>query len=53
LYFKIALMNEDNKDKYYTNLIDLYNLWNARYVAKIGVENSSEIIERPRRYNGK
>lgn len=31
-YFDIAKFNETGKDKYYTNIIDLYNLWNTRYL---------------------
>lgn len=32
LYFNISLINTDNKDKYYTNIINVYNVWTAQYV---------------------
>ena len=31
LYFRIAYVNESGKDKYYTNIIELYNKWSYRY----------------------
>lgn len=31
LYFRIAYVNESGKDKYYTNIIELYNKWSDRY----------------------
>ncbi|WP_394883733.1 DUF4760 domain-containing protein [Clostridium tertium] len=31
LYFRIASRNENGKDKYYTNIIQLYNKWSKRY----------------------
>lgn len=31
LYFRIAYQNENGKDKYYTNIIELYNKWSYRY----------------------
>lgn len=32
LYFEISLTNTDNKDKYYTNIIHVYNLWKNKYI---------------------
>lgn len=32
LYFQISLINIDNKDKYYTNIIYVYNLWKNKYI---------------------
>lgn len=32
LYFEISFTNTDNKDKYYTNIIHVYNLWKAKYI---------------------
>lgn len=32
LYFEISLTNTDNKDKYYTNIIHVYNLWKKKYI---------------------
>lgn len=31
LYFRIAYVNETGKDKYYTNIVELYNKWSYRY----------------------
>ncbi|GAB6170098.1 hypothetical protein JCM1393_25580 [Clostridium carnis] len=31
VYFKIAYINETGKDKYYTNITELYNKWSLRY----------------------
>ena len=31
LYFSIASKNESGKDKYFTNIIELYNNWADRY----------------------
>lgn len=39
LYFEISLINTDNKDKYYTNVIHVYNLWKKRYLKSIKREN--------------
>lgn len=39
LYVKIASINKDPKDKYYTNVIELYNKWNDRYQSKIQAES--------------
>lgn len=38
LYFEIALINIDNKDKYYTNIINVYNLWKDKYIKSINKE---------------
>lgn len=32
LYFSISLSNTDNKDKYYTNIIQVYNIWKNKYI---------------------
>lgn len=32
LYFEISFTNTDNKDKYYTNIIHVYNLWKKKYI---------------------
>lgn len=32
LYFEISLVNTDDKDKYYTNIIHVYNLWKNKYI---------------------
>lgn len=43
LYVTIASINKDPKDKYYTNVIELYNRWNKRYQSKLKeeIDNSS------------
>lgn len=32
LYFEISFTNIDNKDKYYTNIIHVYNVWKKKYI---------------------
>lgn len=32
LYFEISFANTDDKDKYYTNIIHVYNLWKSKYI---------------------
>jgi len=32
LYFSISISNTDNKDKYYTNIIQVYNIWKKKYI---------------------
>lgn len=32
LYINISLINVDNKDKYYTNIINVYNIWKEKYI---------------------
>lgn len=32
LYFNISLINTDNKDKYYTNIIQVFNIWKNKYI---------------------
>ncbi|WML35329.1 DUF4760 domain-containing protein [Clostridium sp. OS1-26] len=34
LYFKIAELNISGKDKYYTNIIKLHNIWSKRYLSQ-------------------
>lgn len=45
LYFEISLINVDIKDKYYTNIIHVYNLWKNKYIKTIKKE---EKIQRKR-----
>lgn len=35
LYFEISLINTDNKDKYFTNIIHVYNQWKKKYLKDI------------------
>lgn len=50
LYFEISLANTDNKDKYYTNIIHVYNIWKNKYLDAMEeekeIENKKEQIER-------
>lgn len=39
LYFEISLININNKDKYYTNIISVYNLWKKKYIKAEKKEN--------------
>lgn len=32
LYFEISMINIDNKDKYYTNIIQVYDMWKTKYI---------------------
>lgn len=32
LYINISLINTDNKDKYYTNIISVFNMWKNNYI---------------------
>lgn len=32
LYISISLANTDNKDKYYTNIIEVFNIWKTKYI---------------------
>lgn len=45
LYPNIAMINRDPKSKYYTNTIELYNLWKNRYLEYEKKENESFEIE--------
>lgn len=38
LYFEISIANTDNKDKYYTNIIHVYNLWKKKYLCVVQKE---------------
>lgn len=38
LYFEISLINTDIKDKYYTNIIHVYNLWKKKYLKAVKEE---------------
>lgn len=38
LYIEIASKNQTGKDKYYTNIIQLYNRWNERYEKEVKKE---------------
>lgn len=42
MYFYIAFQNVDGKDKYYTNIIDLYNRWRNRYIEAAADEVKSK-----------
>lgn len=50
LYFEISLANTDNKDKYYTNIIHVYNIWKNKYIDAMEeekeIENKKVQIER-------
>ena len=39
LYFEISFPNTDSKDKYYTNIIQVYNLWKNKYIRISKKEN--------------
>jgi len=41
LYFKISIINITGKDKYYTNIISLYNEWSNRYYDQKKIEDES------------
>ncbi|MBS6504433.1 MAG: DUF4760 domain-containing protein [Clostridium sp.] len=49
LYFRIASRNETGKDKYYTNIIELYNKWANKYYEneQKEIENSRCISKKP------
>lgn len=34
LYVNIAIQNVNEKDKYYTNIIEVYNKWKERYLTE-------------------
>ena len=38
LYFNISLINIDNKDKYYTHTISLFNVWKEKYIKALNKE---------------
>lgn len=42
MYFYIAFQNVDGKDKYYTNIIELYNKWRDRYIEASRIEIESK-----------
>ena len=39
LYFEISIANIDDKDKYYTNIIHVYNLWKNKYIKATKKQN--------------
>lgn len=41
-YYEIAINNKNGKDKYFTNIIELYNSWNDRYTLKNKQETESK-----------
>lgn len=51
LYFEIALINTDNKNKYYTNIITVFNLWKNKYIKAMNKEN--KIKEKQKKLNKK
>ena len=52
-YYDIALRNNVLSDKYYTNIIMLFNLWNKRYVEQIKAEKEYVIQAEQARQNVK
>ena len=48
LYARIALLNVNEKDKYYTNIIEVYNQWKEKYLAETEREEllSQELEEK-------
>lgn len=51
LYFEISLINIDNKDKYYTNIIHVYNLWKNKYIKSI--QREDKIMKKQAKLNNK
>lgn len=51
LYFRIAYQNENGKDKYYTNIIELYNNWANKYSLdeQKEVKNSRGLVRKPKK----
>lgn len=51
LYFDISIRNNVGKDKYYTNIIQLYNSWSEKYMEKEKVEreNDRAIVNKPKK----
>jgi len=43
LYIQISSLNKDPKDKYYTNVIELFNTWNKRYLEIVEKEKSNKV----------
>lgn len=46
LYFEISLINIDNKDKYYTNIIHVYNIWKNKYIKAAKKESKFKIKQK-------
>jgi len=46
LYFEISSINVDDKDKYYTNIINLYNLWKKKYLKYVKKEEMWKKFEK-------
>lgn len=44
-YYIIAELNKESSNKYYTNIIKLYNLWNDKYVNDVAHEKELETQE--------
>lgn len=42
LYIRISTANKDSKDKYFTNIIDLFSLWNTRYLKYLENERAAK-----------
>lgn len=51
IYFEISLVNTDNKDKYYTNIIHVYNLWKNKYIK--AQENEEKLKEEQKKIKKK
>ncbi|WP_283699295.1 DUF4760 domain-containing protein [Clostridium perfringens] len=51
LYFDISIRNKAGKDKYYTNIIQLYNSWSEKYheKEKIEIENDRSMVTNPKK----
>lgn len=51
LYFEISIANVDDKDKYYTNIIHVYNLWKNKYIK--ATKNQDKFKERQKKMKKK
>lgn len=51
LYIEISLINIDDKDKYYTNIIHVYNLWKDKYIESMKKE--LKILKKQKKLNEK
>lgn len=40
LYISISLSNTDNKDKYFTNIIQVFNIWKSKYIKAANKEKN-------------
>jgi hypothetical protein len=53
LYIHISSLNSDNKDKYYTNVIELYNIWTNKYVKDCKKEKRYKLKTKPQNHKTK